>query len=186
MKVEAASLEGVYLIKPKIFEDARGYFFESYQHERYRREIGVALEFVQDSYSRSAKGVIRGLHFQTKYPQAKLVQVNCGEVFDVVVDIRRGSPTFGKWCSFLLSEKNHYQVYIPEGFAHGFCVLTEVADIQYKFSNYYSPENECGIVWDDATLQIEWPIDSPKLSERDSKHSSLEEIDQNCLPIFTC
>ena len=167
MDVRPTSIPDVLLIKPNVYEDARGFFKETYQEERYRK-IGVNAHFVQDNYSRSQKGTLRGLHYQVEHAQGKLVQVFRGEIFDVAVDMRRTSPTFGKWTSAILSERNHLQLYIPPGFAHGFYVLSELAEFSYKCSDYYFPEYERTLLWNDAKLDIEWPItEGPLLSEKD-------------------
>ena len=175
MKVNKAPLDGVLIIEPKVFEDPRGIFYEVYVAKRYE-EHGIFANFVQDNHSISEKGVLRGLHYQMNPGQAKLVRVISGEVFDVMVDIRKESPTFGKWWSLNLSEANKLQVYIPVGFAHGFCTLSESAEVLYKCSDYYSPENERGIIWNDTDLAIEWPIMNPILSEKDSVYPRFKEI----------
>lgn len=166
MKVTIGKLDGILIIEPKVFGDNRGFFMESYNSAKFA-EIGIDLNFVQDNHSRSAKGVVRGLHYQINPGQDKLVRVIKGEVFDVVVDVRRNSPTFGHWESFIISEENKKQVFVPKGFAHGFCVLSELADFAYKCSEYYSPENERGIIWNDPEVGVEWPVDAPVLSDRD-------------------
>jgi dTDP-4-dehydrorhamnose 3,5-epimerase len=154
------------IIDPLVHEDERGYFVEMYHKERYR-EAGVIVDFVQDSYSCSQRNVLRGLHYQLPHPQGKLVWVVKGDVFDVAVDLRRNSATFGRWISVRLSETNHRQVYLPPGFAHGFCVLSEVAEVVYKSSNPYYSEHQHVLRWDDPELAISWPMTSPILSERD-------------------
>ena len=168
----------VKLVTANFFPDKRGYFFESFKESEFF-ENGINLRFVQDNFSHSVKGVLRGLHYQ-KNPkaQAKLVTALRGEIFDVAVDIRQNSPTFGKWVGEILSEANRKLLYIPEGFAHGFCVLSEEADVLYKVNNEYSPENERGIVWNDSELNIEWPIDNPILNEKDSKLPVLKNADK--------
>jgi dTDP-4-dehydrorhamnose 3,5-epimerase len=173
--VEKSDLGGVLLIQPAIHSDSRGRFFESYQKERYR-EIGIAEEFVQDNQSVSQKNTIRGLHYRAPQEQAKLVRVIRGEVFDVVVDIRKESPTFGQWRGYILSDSNCLQVYIPVGFAHGFCVLSETAEFSYKVSEYYSAENEKGIMWNDLDIGIKWPTSNPVLSEKDKTNPALKDI----------
>jgi dTDP-4-dehydrorhamnose 3,5-epimerase len=156
------------LIEPKIFGDARGFFFESYNHAAFEEAIGKPLTFVQDNHSRSARGVLRGLHYQIRQPQGKLVRVVAGEVFDVVVDLRTSSPTFGKWAGTMLSAENKRQVWVPEGFAHGFLVLSEYADFLYKTTDYWAPAHERCIAWNDPALGIKWPIDGePVLSNKD-------------------
>ena len=173
--VEKSDLGGVLLIQPAIHSDSRGRFFESYQKERYR-EIGIEEEFVQDNQSVSQKNTIRGLHYRAPLEQAKLVRVIRGEVFDVVVDIRKESPTFGQWRGYTLSDSNYLQVYIPVGFAHGFCVLSETAEFLYKVSEYYSAENEKGIMWNDPDIGIKWPTSNPVLSEKDKTNPALKDI----------
>ncbi|MCA9042155.1 MAG: dTDP-4-dehydrorhamnose 3,5-epimerase [Planctomycetaceae bacterium] len=167
MDVQPTSIPDVLLIKPNVYEDARGFFKETWQEERYAK-LGVDVHFVQDNYSRSQKGALRGLHYQLEHAQGKLVQVFRGEIFDVAVDLRRSSPTFGKWTSAILSEWNHLQLYIPPGFAHGFYVLSELAEFSYKCSDYYFPEHERTLLWNDPDLKIDWPISAPPLlSEKD-------------------
>lgn len=166
MEVEKTSLEGVLLIKPKVWEDSRGYFLETWNKQRYV-EIGLQLPFVQDNHSSSTLHTLRGLHFQQKYPQGKLVSVSLGEVFDVAVDLRINSPTFGSWFGVILSDKNHYQMWIPPGLAHGFCVLSEHAHFHYKCTEYYYPQDESCICWNDPDIGIDWPIQHPNLSHKD-------------------
>ena len=174
MEVEKTPIEGVLLLKPKVFGDERGYFVETWQKERYE-EIGINLPFVQDNHSMSTKGILRGLHYQKKHPQGKLVMVSYGEVFDVAVDIRPNSPTFGKWYGAILSQKNQYQLWIPPGLAHGFLVLSDVAHFHYKCTDFYYPGDEGSIRWDDSTIGINWPIsEEPKLSEKDNKAPYLD------------
>ena len=175
MKVNKAPLDGVFIIEPKVFKDARGIFYEVYSKKRYE-EYGIPAHFVQDNHSVSEKGVLRGLHYQINPGQAKLVRVTRGEVFDVVLDIRKESPTYGKWWSLHLSETNKLQLYVPVGFAHGFCVLSESAEFLYKCSDYYSPENERGIMWNDPDLAIDWPIKHPILSEKDKSYPRFRQI----------
>ena len=172
MKVTPTEIRDVLLLEPKVFGDARGFFFESYNGKAFRDATGVAEDFVQDNHSRSARGVLRGLHYQVKQPQGKLVRVVRGAVFDVVVDIRRSSPTFGEWTGVELSEDNHRQLWVPPGLAHGFVVLSEFADFLYKTTDYYAPEHERCIAWNDADLGVAWPlaehgIDAPVLSAKD-------------------
>ncbi|MCD6519118.1 MAG: dTDP-4-dehydrorhamnose 3,5-epimerase [Anaerolineae bacterium] len=174
MQVIETKLPGVLIIEPRVFEDRRGFFYESYNYREYAQR-GIRDVFVQDNHSRSVKGVLRGLHYQAPPGQAKLVRVVVGEVFDVVVDIRWGSPTYGQWLGVWLSAENRRQLYIPVGFAHGFCVTSEVAEFLYKVSNYYSPPDERGIAWDDPDLGIEWPITEPILSDRDQHHPRLKD-----------
>lgn len=169
----------VILVEPQRFGDARGFFMETYQYETFAAN-GIALRFVQDNHSRSAQSVLRGLHYQ-KAPvaQGKLLKVVVGEIFDVAVDIRRGSPTFGQWVGEILSADNGRLLYVPPGFAHGFCVLSETADLIYKTTDYYHPESEKGIIWNDAQIGVEWPITTPLLSARDQALPSLAEADFN-------
>lgn len=173
--VEESELEGVLLIQPAVYSDPRGRFFESFQKERYK-EIGIKEEFVQDNQSVSLKNTIRGLHYRVSPEQAKLVRVIKGEVFDVVVDIRSQSPTFGQWRGYTLSDSNCRQIYIPVGFAHGFCVLSETAEFLYKVSEYYSAEKEKGIMWNDRDIGIKWPTSKPILSEKDKTNPALKDI----------
>ena len=173
--VEKSDLEGVLLIQPAIHSDPRGRFFESFQKERYK-EIGIEEEFVQENQSVSQKNTIRGLHYRSAPEQSKLVRVIKGEVFDVVVDIRRESPTFGQWRGYILSDSNYLQIYIPVGFAHGFCVLSETAEFLYKVSEYYSAEKEKGIIWNDPDIGIKWPTSTPVLSEKDKTNPALKDI----------
>lgn len=174
MRVIETTLPGVLIVEPDVFEDSRGFFFESYSLQKYA-EHGISDTFVQDNHSLSVRGTLRGLHYQAKPGQAKLVRVARGSVFDVAVDIRWGSPTFGKWVGVELSADNRRQLYIPVGFAHGFCVTSEVAEFLYKCSSYYAPDLERGIAWDDPALAIAWPADAPILSDRDRRHPRLAE-----------
>jgi dTDP-4-dehydrorhamnose 3,5-epimerase len=166
MKVEKTNLDGVLVIKPETFEDNRGFFLESFNEDKYAKE-GIEYNFVQDNHSRSSKGVLRGLHFQKTKPQGKLVRVIRGMVYDVAVDIRLDSPTYGQWESVILSEENKTQFWIPPGFAHGFLVLSEIADFVYKCTDYYEPSDEHSLLWNDPDLNISWPIEKPKLSRKD-------------------
>lgn len=167
MQVETTAISGLLLIQPKVFRDPRGFFTETFQRQRYR-DAGIAADFVQDNFSRSAKGTLRGLHYQIQYPQGKLVQVLRGKIFDVVVDLRRSSPTFGRWLGFELSDETFQQVFVPPGCAHGFCVLSETADFTYKCTDLYFPEHERTLLWNDPVLGIEWPLtDDPILSNKD-------------------
>lgn len=175
------SLPGVCLIQPKVFSDARGFFLESYHREKFAR-MGIADDFVQDNHSKSAQGTLRGLHYQLKHPQAKLCRVIQGAVLDVAVDIRRGSPHFGKWVSAVLSAENHTQIYVPTGFAHGFAVLSETAEFLYKCSELYYPEDEHGVLWNDPELKIEWKVENPILSLKDAKLLPLSQIPSELLP----
>ncbi len=168
MNVIQTAIPGVLIIEPKVFGDARGFFFESHNQRRFEEATGVALPFVQDNHSRSAGGVLRGLHYQIQQPQGKLVRVTQGEVFDVAVDMRRSSPTFGKSVSVMLSADNHRQFWIPPGFAHGFLVTSESADFLYKTTDYYAPEHERSLLWNDPALGIDWPLQGePVLSAKD-------------------
>jgi dTDP-4-dehydrorhamnose 3,5-epimerase len=178
MQVTETALEGVRIIEPRVFEDRRGFFFESY-NERAYAENGIADQWVQDNHSRSTRGTLRGLHYQTAPGQAKLVRVVVGEVYDVAVDIRWGSPTFGQYVGVMLSAENKRQLYIPVGFAHGFCVVSESADFLYKVTSYYAPQDERGIRWDDPALGIPWPIEEPILSDRDLALPLLQDADKD-------
>lgn len=167
MEVVKTPIEGVLLIKPQVFGDERGYFVETWQKERYEA-AGINLPFVQDNHSKSTKGILRGLHFQKQHPQGKLVMVSLGEVFDVAVDIRKGSPTFGKWFGAILNQENQNQLWIPPGMAHGFVVLSDVAHFHYKCTDFYHPGDEGSIRWNDPTIGIDWPYkEEPVLSAKD-------------------
>jgi dTDP-4-dehydrorhamnose 3,5-epimerase len=166
MQITATELAGVFLIEPRVFEDERGYFLETYHRQRFA-DAGIEVEFVQDNFSHSRRGVLRGLHYQIEHPQGKLVRVVRGEIFDVAVDLRRNSPTFGRWTSAMLSESNHRQLYIAPGFAHGFCVTSESADVIYKCTDFYSPQHERTLLWNDPALGIEWPLADPLISPKD-------------------
>ena len=170
MEIEKTSLEGAFLIKPRVFNDERGFFMESYSKSKFK-ELGLDADFVQDNHSKSVtKGVLRGLHFQLPpNAQAKLVRVTKGAVYDVIVDLRKDSPTFGKWEGFELTDNNYYMLFVPRGFAHGFCTLVDDTEFQYKCDNDYAKESEGAIMWNDPTLKIYWPIENPILSEKDSK-----------------
>lgn len=172
---EKTDIDGVFIIEPTLFGDERGYFMETYNKTDFK-EAGLDYDFVQDNQSSSKKGVLRGLHFQKTYPQAKLVRVLKGEVFDVAVDLRKNSPTYGKWVGALLSEKNHKQLMIPRGFAHGFVVISDHAEFAYKCDDFYHPEDEGGIMYNDPVIGVEWPdVGELTLSEKDQKHPSLVE-----------
>jgi dTDP-4-dehydrorhamnose 3,5-epimerase len=175
MNVEDLPLAGAKYIKPKVFRDSRGFFFESYSYQRYR-EVGIPETWVQDNHSKSSKGTLRGLHYQAKPGQAKLVRVTAGRIFDVLVDIRPDSRTFGKWHGLYVDAEEHAQVYIPVGFAHGFCVLSETAEVQYKVSTPYDAEQECSIRWNDAEIGVAWPVNEPLLSTRDQTSESFAEL----------
>lgn len=181
LKFTETSIKDVYIIEPTVFGDERGYFMETY-HKNEFKEAGLDLDFVQDNQSKSTKGVIRGLHFQYKNPQGKLVRVIKGEVFDVAVDLRKNSETYGKWVGVTLSESNKKQFYVPEGFAHGFLVLSDEAEFTYKCTDFYDPEDEGGILWNDPEIGIDWPvegIDKIVLSEKDRKWKTLKETPTN-------
>jgi dTDP-4-dehydrorhamnose 3,5-epimerase len=175
MNVLPGKLQGLLIIEPTVFGDARGYFLETWNQERYA-SAGLAETFVQDNLSFSRKGILRGLHCQNPNPQGKLVQVLQGEVFDVAVDLRRGSPTFGQWEGILLSSENKRQFYVPPGFAHGFAVLSETALFHYKCTRPYSPSDELTVAWDDPQIGIQWPIGNPVLSEKDKRGLRLADI----------
>lgn len=180
-KFNETSIEGVYVIETTVFGDERGYFMETYQKEEFAK-LGLDVDFVQDNQSRSKKGVLRGLHFQYTQPQGKLVRVIKGEVFDVAVDLRKDSPTYGKWEGVILSEENKKQFYIPPGFAHGFVVLSDIAEFTYKCTDFYKADDEGGIKWDDPEIGIDWPIDDIDeiiLSDKDKEWLSLSETETN-------
>lgn len=168
MKLIRTDIPDVVIIEPRVFEDARGFFLESYNKLRFQ-EAGLDVEFVQDNHSCSVKGTLRGLHYQIQHPQGKLARVIRGRVYDVAVDLRRRSPTFGRWVATELSETNRRQMYVPPGFAHGFCVLSDVAEFLYKCTDYYFPEFERTLAWNDAELGIQWPVSAPLLSAKDQK-----------------
>jgi dTDP-4-dehydrorhamnose 3,5-epimerase len=176
VKVTATALPGVMLIEPAVHGDERGFFVETFQVQRYLAEAGIELKFVQDNHSRSRCGVLRGLHLQTARPQGKLVRVARGEVFDVAADIDPKSPTCGQWVGAVLSDRNHRQLWIPPGYAHGFLVLSEVADFEYKCTDYYDPTAELGVVWNDPELAIDWPLGEPTLSAKDAKLPTLAAL----------
>lgn len=182
MEVISLEIPEVKLVKPRVFKDARGFFTQTYHYEQYR-EAGMDVRFVQDNWSRSTKGVLRGLHYQLRHAQDKLVSVIRGEVFDVAVDIRRGSPTFGKWVGAVLSEENHHQLFVPKGFAHGFCVLSDEVDFVYKCSNFYTPGDEYSIRWDDPKLGIQWPLQNVILAGKDKSAPFLKDVSVDHLPI---
>lgn len=183
MKIIPTKLEDVRIIEPQVFEDSRGFFMETWNQFRYA-ELKIPTDFIQDNLSYSGKGVLRGLHFQNPDAQGKLVYVLQGEVLDIAVDIRTGSPTFGQWVGAVLSSENRHQFYIPEGFAHGFCVTSKTALFAYKCTRAYNPQAEHGIIWDDPDLNIEWSIDSPRLSEKDQRYPCLKNIDPQLLPQY--
>jgi dTDP-4-dehydrorhamnose 3,5-epimerase len=181
MDVKHTGLPGLLLIEPRCFRDDRGFFLESFQTERYRDE-GITDTFVQDNHSRSRESVLRGLHFQVKHPQAQIVTVIHGRIFDVAVDLRPASTGFGRWYGVELSDKGPRQIYMAPGFAHGFCVLSEYADLHYKVSRLYDHGDEGGIIWNDRDIDIRWPIESPIVSQRDSAYPSLRQLDRKRLP----
>ena len=183
MNIMTTSIEGVLIIEPEVFEDSRGFFMETYNRSRYFK-CGINTVFVQDNLSYSVQGAVRGLHYQIRNSQAKLVQVITGEIFDVAVDIRQDSPTFGKWTGFHLSDRNRHQLFIPQGFAHGFCVLSEIAHFLYKCSDFFAPDQERGILWSDPDIGIDWPVEHPIISEKDKQYPCLAEIGPDELPVI--
>jgi dTDP-4-dehydrorhamnose 3,5-epimerase len=176
VKVTTTELPGVLIIEPKTFPDGRGFFLETFHVDRYREAAGIDLSFVQHNHSRSTRGVLRGLHIQRKHVQGKLIRVARGEVFDVAADINPRSETFGSWVGTTLSDANHRQLWIPPGFAHGFVVLSDVADFEYSCSDYYDPRSEAGVIWNDSDLAIDWPIEKPTLSAKDQRLPTLAEF----------
>ncbi|HLT47033.1 MAG TPA: dTDP-4-dehydrorhamnose 3,5-epimerase [Rubricoccaceae bacterium] len=184
MTVHETEIPGVLLVEPRVFADARGFFLERYHAERYRAH-GIAAAFVQDNHSRSRRGALRGLHFQRRHPQGKLVECARGAVYDVVVDLRRGSPTFGRSYGVTLSDEDHRQLWIPPGLAHGFCVLSDEADFLYKCTDYYRPDDEGGLAWDDPDLGIAWPVEAPLLSEKDRRLPRLKDLGPGDLPVIS-
>ncbi|MDE0837584.1 MAG: dTDP-4-dehydrorhamnose 3,5-epimerase [Kiritimatiellae bacterium] len=183
MKCEPTEIPEVLLITPDVFGDARGFFIETYNEQRYAN-AGIDRHFVQDNYSHSRQGTLRGLHYQLPHAQGKLISVIWGRIFDVAVDIRQGSPSFGKWVGRELSEENRSQLYVPEGFAHGFMVLSERADVQYKCTELYHPEDDRGILWSDPAIGINWPAEQGILSDKDQGLPLLSEIAPDQLPVF--
>jgi len=183
MKVTETKLKGALVFEPKRFGDERGFFMETWNYQRYK-QAGLDVKFVQSNVSQSGKGVLRGLHFQNPNPQGKLVQILQGEVFDVALDIQVGSPTFGQWHGEILSAKNHKQFYIPEGFAHGFCVLSETALFSYLCTNTYDAQADYSILWNDPNIDIKWPLDDPSLSQKDEAAPRLDQIDPVKLPQY--
>lgn len=183
MKIVPTSLPGVVVIEPARFDDNRGFFLEVWQSERYRA-AGLSGEFVQDNHSRSRKGVLRGLHFQMRRSQGKLVTVINGRIFDVAVDVRSGSPTFGRWAGAELSDAGPRQIYVPPGFAHGFCVLSDFADVYYKVTDFYDPADEAGILWNDPEIGVDWPLGDPLTSARDAAYPRLRDLPRDRLPMF--
>ena len=175
MKIIETELPGVLIIEPQVFGDERGFFLESFHAERYR-EAGIDMAFVQDNHSRSRKGVLRGLHFQRRHPQGKLVRASRGSIFDVAADIDPASPTFGQYVGVTLSDENHRQMWIPPGYAHGFCVLSDEADCEYKCTDLYYANDEGGVLWSDPDLNIQWPLSNPLLSAKDLALPSLADL----------
>lgn len=185
MKVNKTLLEGFFVVEPNVFQDERGFFLETYQEKRYK-EAGILDDFVQDNQSRSVKGVLRGMHFQVKYPQAQIVTVMRGSIFDVGVDLRKNSQTFGQWYGVELSDNsNQRQVYMAPGFAHGFCVLSEFADLHYKVSRFYDPDDEGGVLWNDPDVNIKWPIHNANIYKRDALYPCLSQLTEGELPHFS-
>lgn len=177
LKFEALEVNGVVLVTPAVHRDDRGFFLETYQHERYKAG-GIDAVFVQDNHSRSEQGILRGLHGQSPHWQGKLVRVVEGEVFDVAVDVRRSSPTYGQWASAVLSADNFQQLYVPPGFLHGFLVTSEHAQFEYKCTEYYYPDDDFAVAWNDPDLAIEWPIENPRLSEKDAEAPRLRDVQE--------
>lgn len=177
------SLPGVLELRPKIFRDTRGIFFETYNSARFS-ELGITDTFVQDNHSSSRKGTLRGLHYQLHHPQAKLCRVVEGKALDVVLDVREGSPHFGRWVSVVLSAEDHNQIYVPAGFAHGFLALSDTVQFLYKCSDFYDPQDEYGVLWRDDELKIQWGTQSPVVSEKDSRLETLAAIPKECLPRY--
>lgn len=177
MKIVRTAIPEVIMIEPSVFGDERGFFFESFNQKEFEKAIGRKISFVQDNHSKSARNVLRGLHYQIQQPQGKLVRVVVGEVFDVAVDIRKSSPTFGKWVGEVLSAENKRQLWIPGGFAHGFVVTSETAEVLYKTTDYWAPEHERSIIWDDRNLAIEWPTAAPFLSAKDRAGAALDQAE---------
>ena len=183
MQIVETSLSGVLLIKPRVFQDPRGFFIETYRAD-VLAAAGVQEAFVQDNHSRSSRGVLRGLHYQLRHAQAKLCRVVQGEVRDIAVDVRAGSPNFGKWVGAVLSGENGHVLYIPRGFAHGFVVRSETADFLYKCSDYYDPADDRGVLWNDPALAIDWDTPSPILSAKDQRYLPLSQISSDSLPVY--
>jgi dTDP-4-dehydrorhamnose 3,5-epimerase len=183
MEIIDTKIKDVKLIKPKIYGDSRGFFLETYHKDQYKK-AGISDHFVQDNHSRSKKNILRGLHYQLDKMQGKLVRVSNGRVYDVAVDMREGSPTFKEHVSFILSDKNQYQLYIPPGFAHGFCVISDEADFEYKCTEFYNPNSEVGIMWNDPDIGIDWPISDPIVSDKDNKNFLISEIPNSLIPKY--
>jgi dTDP-4-dehydrorhamnose 3,5-epimerase len=180
--ITPGSIPGLAIIEPDVYRDSRGFFLETYHADKYRA-AGISGSFLQDNHSRSIKGTLRGLHLQIQRPQGKLVRVIEGEIYDVAVDVRRGSPTFAKWAGVRLSAENFRQCYLPPGLAHGFAVMSAVAQVEYKCTDIYDPKDELGIAWNDPAIGIDWPISDPLLSERDTRHPTLADV-MDRLPVF--
>jgi dTDP-4-dehydrorhamnose 3,5-epimerase len=176
VEFEPTAIPGVIRVTPRVFRDARGFFLETYHAERFAK-AGIGAPFVQDNHSFSARGTLRGLHMQRAFAQGKLVRCSAGEIFDVAVDVRRGSPTFGRWVGETLSAENFRQLWVPPGFLHGFCVLSETAHVQYKCTELYHPEDELGVIWSDPEIGIAWPVDAPVLSAKDAALPRLREVE---------
>ncbi len=183
VKFIETELPGVFIVEPDVFEDDRGFFLETYRNDKYGA-INIAKPFVQDNHSRSRKGTLRGMHYQLNHPQEKLVYAVTGSIYDAVVDIRKGSPWFGKWVGVELSESNKRQIFVPVGFAHGFCVLSESADVIYKSTDFYNPSDEYGILWSDACIGIDWPIVTPIITKKDSLNPKLSDAEVSNLPLY--
>ena len=183
MDIVQTALPGVVVVKPKVHEDPRGFFMETYRAEALQ-QAGINDKFVQDNHARSARGVLRGLHYQLQHPQAKLCRVVAGEVFDVAVDVRLGSPTFGRWFGVTLSEENKLQIYVPRGFAHGYVVRSETADFLYKCSDYFDPGDDRGVLWNDPAIRIEWDTPEPILSAKDQQYARLADVAHDMLPRY--
>jgi dTDP-4-dehydrorhamnose 3,5-epimerase len=183
IKYIKTDIPGVMLLEPKVFKDSRGFFMETFHQNKYA-EVGIDHAFIQDNYSHSTQGTLRGLHYQLKHPQGKLIYVITGEIFDVAVDIRQGSPTFGQCVGEYLSDQNKRQIFIPEGFAHGFCVTSETADVLYKTTDLYNPDDEYGVLWSDPDIEIDWPVEVPIVSDKDKQYSRLKDALETQLPIY--
>ena len=177
MNIIETQLEDCLLIEPRVFEDERGFFLESFNLKQYENVLGSTTTFVQDNHSKSRKGVLRGLHFQRNKPQGKLVRVIKGEILDVVVDLRKSSSSYCRWQSFRISSKNKHQLWVPPGFAHGFVVLSEISEVEYKVTDYYDPSDEISLLWNDADLNIDWLIKNPILSDKDRNASTFQKLD---------
>ena len=181
LNIKPLDIAGVYIIEPACFKDPRGYFLETFHQQKYEA-AGIDRPFVQDNHSHSSQGVLRGLHYQLKHPQGKLIYAVTGTIYDVAVDIRRGSPTFGQWTGAELSADNKRQIYVPHGFAHGFVVLSKTADVIYKCTDLYAPGDEYGILWSDPAIGINWPIETPILSQKDLENPGLHQVSESHLP----